>query len=181
MQRKRQHYCISVSAQASIPDSSVSAVLAEPRHDIMLPRFYMIRAFGEDARSNAVNDRACVLMICLYMPALASERGCPIRTQPLPQLPAWPWKTNSNAPLRRRAELPCIVLFECKHHRVLWPIVDAASGDCSFLLGCCDSSWRLWLLRCNAMLRAELVAMQGNLDIASDSITALEDTVRFNY
>ena len=27
------------------------------------------------------------------------------------------------------------------------------------------------------MLRAELVAMQGNLDIASDSITALEDTV----
>ena len=31
------------------------------------------------------------------------------------------------------------------------------------------------------MLRAELVAMQGNLDIASGSITALEDTVRFNY
>ena len=55
----------------------------------------MIRAFGEDARSNAVNDRARVLMICLYMPALASERGCPIRTQPLPQLPAWPWKTNN--------------------------------------------------------------------------------------
>ena len=31
------------------------------------------------------------------------------------------------------------------------------------------------------MLRAELVAMQGNLDIASGSITALEDTGRFNY
>ena len=108
----------------------------------------MIRAFGEDARPNAVNDRARVLMICLYMPALASERGCPIRTQPLPQLPAWPCKTNSNAPLRRRAELPCIVLLESKHHRLRWPIVDAASGDCSFLLGCCDSSLRLRLLRC---------------------------------
>ena len=131
----------------------------------------MIRAFGEDTRSNAVNDRARVLMICLYMPALASERGCPIRTQPLPQLPAWPCKTNSNAPLQRRDELPCIVLFECKHHRVLWPIVDAASGDCSFLLGCCDSSLRLWLLRCNAVAscpnmnntRAGLMAWRSTL------------------
>ena len=105
------------------------------------------------------------------MPALASERGCPTRPQSLPQLQAWPCKTNSNIPLRRRAELPCTELFECQHHRVLWPVVDVAPGDCSFLLGCCDSSLRLRLLRYNAVAscpdmnntRAGLLAWRSTL------------------
>ena len=91
----------------------------------------MIRAFGEDARSNAVNDRARVLMICLYMPALASERGCPIRTQPLPQLPAWPWKTNSIT-LRCGGALSSRVLCYLNASTIeytIWSIVDAASGE----------------------------------------------------
>ena len=103
------------------------------------------------------------------MPALASERGCPTRTQPLPQLQAWPCKTNSNIPLRRRAELPCIVLLESKHHRVRWPIVDAASGDCSFILGCCDSSLRLWLLHNGDDLMKQMHASFRLLAAAHDS------------
>ena len=103
------------------------------------------------------------------MPALALERGCPTRTQPLPQLQAWPCKTNSNIPLRRRAELPCIFLLESKHHRVRWPIVDAASGDCSFILGCCDSSLRLWLLHNGDDLMRQMHASLGLLAAAHAS------------
>ena len=146
MQRKWQHYCISVSAQASIPDSSVSAVLAEPRHDIMLPRFYDSCFRGRRPLERGERQRACA--DGMPMPVKHSERGCPTRTQPLPQLPGWPCKTNSNATPRRRAQLPCTELFEYQHHRVLWPIVDVAPGDYPFLLGCCDSSLRLRLLRC---------------------------------
>ena len=65
MQRKWQHYCISVSAQASIPDSSVSAVLAEPRHDIMLPRFYDSCFRGRRPLERGERPRACAYIICL--------------------------------------------------------------------------------------------------------------------
>ena len=66
MQRKRQHYCISVSAQASIPDSSVSAVLAEPRHDIMLPRFYDSCFRGRRPLERGERPRACADDMPIY-------------------------------------------------------------------------------------------------------------------
>ena len=127
-----------------------------------VPRSYrypdsMIRSFGQDARSNAVNDRARVLMICLYMPALASERGCPIRTQPLPQLPAWPWKTNSIT-LRCGGALSSRVLCylnantieyygqsSTRHLEIVRFFLGAAipRGDCGCcaVMQCCGPSW----------------------------------------
>ena len=122
----------------------------DPRAEsLSLCRFYHSFFRGRGPQKRGERQRACA--DGMPMPVKHSERGCPTRTQPLPQLPGWPCKTNSNATPRRRAQLPCTELFECQHHRVLWPIVDVAPGDCSFLLGCCDSSLRLRLLRCNAV------------------------------
>ena len=119
----------------------------DPRAEsLSLCRFYHSFFRGRGPLQRGERQRACA--DGMPMPVKHSERGCPTRTQPLPQLPGWPCKTNSNATPRRRAQLPCTELFEYQHHRVLWPIVDVAPGDCSFLLGCWDSSLRLRLLRC---------------------------------
>ena len=119
----------------------------DPRAEsLSLSRFYDSFFRARRPLQRGERQRACA--DGMPMPVKHSERGCPTRTQPLPQLPGWPCKTNSNATPRRRAQLPCTELFEYQHHRVLWPIVDVAPGDCSFLLGCWDSSLRLRLLRC---------------------------------